>query len=282
MSYQELASKLVCPYCHELLLAVKNKILCEYCKQVFPVRNDIPIFFSKIKVDSYTSKEYNFWNDKVHAPESLYERLTTRAFQELLDSFSIANNSRGIEMGCGDGPFARRLKNKKLEIFGLDVSFPLLTLTENMTPIQGNAQKLPFKDAYFDWLIYGFSLHHMPDTKIALKEACRVLKSSAKIFIVEPNYYHPIRFLTRKPGLYIRRCFFSYLTPEEKWLSVAKVNRILRSQNINIESIRFISPEFRSNTMASKLHRFADFFLNFPPLNIFLQSYYIIIGNKSR
>jgi ubiquinone/menaquinone biosynthesis C-methylase UbiE len=203
------------------------------------------------------------------------------AYQELIDIFHLPNNTRGIELGCGDGPFARRLQYRNLDIYGLDISFPLLQLTENMTPIQGNALKLPFKDNFFHWVIYAFSLHHIPHTTNALEEAIRVLDDTAKIYLVEPNYYHPVRFLTRKPETFLRTHVFTYLSPDEHWIPLFKIKKILRKNHVVIDKVIFLTPEFESSTLSGRLQRLLGKILNFWPANMVTQSYYIVIGTKT-
>jgi len=250
------------------------------CKKRFPVKENIPIFYDESTVVSGSAKEYEYWNKKDNTSENLYENMSDSAFQELLSIFNISDNTRGLELGAGDGPFARRLKNKHLDIYGVDIAFPLLRLTENMLPIQGNALKLPFRSNFFDWIIYAFALHHMPDPQKALQEAIRVLDENAKIFIVEPNYYHPIRFLTRKPDMFLRRHIFKYLSPEEKWVPLYRVKNILKKNNLMIQHISFLTPEFRTSSLVGKVQKIGSNLLHFRPFRMFVHSYYLVIGTK--
>lgn len=281
MEREKLMNQLVCPDCKKKLLLQTNILRCLSCKQEFSIRENIPIFFDESIVDSGSVKEYKYWNKKENTPENLYENMLDSVFQELLGIFNIPNNTRGLELGAGDGPFARRLQHKNLEIYGLDISLPLLKLTENMLPIQGNALKLPFRNNFFHWLIYAFALHHMPDPQKALEEAVRVLGEGAKIFIVDPNYYHPIRFLTRKPDMFLRRYVFKYLSPEEKWVSLYRVKKILKENNIVIQHISFLTPEFRRSSLGGKIQKMVSHLFNFPPFKMFVHSYYLIIGVKA-
>jgi SAM-dependent methyltransferase len=226
------------------------------------------------------AREYAYWNEKEHTPDHLYENLTEAAFQDLLAAFEIPENTRGLELGCGDGPFARRLKNKRLDLYGVDISFALLRLCENMLPVQANALKLPFTSQFFDWIIYAFALHHVPDTHKALQEASRVLKNQGKIFIIDPNYAHPIRFLTRKPGTFLRKRVFTHLSPEERWAPLSRIKKILRDNDVAVQTIAFFTPEFHSSSVAGKIQKIVGNFLNFAPFNRVTQSYYLVIGTK--
>ncbi len=275
MNTESAMQELICPKCHGQLRITQIELQCSYCQKKIPLKNGIPLFSG----DELT-EEFVYWNQKENTPEKLYENLTDSTFRKLLNAFQIPNNSLGLELGCGDGPFARRLKDKQIDIYGVDISFPLLNLCENMLPIQASALKLPFKTHFFDWIIYAFALHHVPDTPNALQEACRVLKHHGEIFIVDPNYYHPIRFLTRKPNMLLRNWVFTYLSPEERWIPAFRIKHILQDVHITIRSVVFITPEFRSPSLLGRIQNGIAAVSKFHPLNMLTQSYYVISGTK--
>jgi ubiquinone/menaquinone biosynthesis C-methylase UbiE len=282
MEHKKLLHELVCPDCKESLIFGRNVLKCSNCKREYLIKEDIPLFYNPEIAKSNSGKEYAYWSEKNHTPENLYENMMDSAFQKLLNLFHIPDNTRGLELGAGDGPFARRLKHKNLEIYGLDISLPLLKLTENMLPVQGNALKLPFRNNFFDWIIYAFALHHMPNPRKALQEAIRVLGENAKIFIVDPNYYHPMRFLTSKPETFLRRYVFKYLSPEERWIPLYRVKNILKENNIVIQHVSFLTPEFRTSSLIGNIQKIGSTLLNFPPFRMFVHSYYVIIGTKDK
>jgi ubiquinone/menaquinone biosynthesis C-methylase UbiE len=47
---------------------------------------------------------------------------------------------------------------------------------ENLTPVQGDAKRLPFEDGQFDAVTLLEVLEHIPDTGRALAEVCRVAR----------------------------------------------------------------------------------------------------------
>jgi ubiquinone/menaquinone biosynthesis C-methylase UbiE len=227
-------------------------------------------------------KEYEYWNGRNNTVVNLYENLADSYYYKLIDIFDIPTHTKGLELGCGDGPFARRLLHRNMDIYGADISLPLLHLSRNMTPVLADALRLPFPDKSFDWVICAFSLHHMPDPAKSIQESIRVLKEGGKIIIVDPNYYHPIRFLTRKPDSFLRKHFFKYLSPEEKWIPLSIIKCNLQDLKVSINTIRFITPEFKTSTYSGKAHSMISRYFNFPFLNIFTQSYYLVIGIKTR
>lgn len=102
-----------------------------------------------------------------------------------------------LDIGCGEGFFVSCLAKKlNKKIIGLDISpegftkahrkckrFDVCHLIEC---INGDAHNMGmFKNGMFDSAILFYSLHHMDNPKIVLKEAYRVLKPNGKIVIVE-------------------------------------------------------------------------------------------------
>lgn len=56
---------------------------------------------------------------------------------------------------------------------------------QNISLCQLNAESLPFPDDYFDVITMGFGLRNVRDKDLALREICRVLKPTGKVFILE-------------------------------------------------------------------------------------------------
>lgn len=103
-------------------------------------------------------------------------------------------NTRFLDVGCGNGEVLFGLLNTNLEIFSIDLSYSvdkiqnkLSNMKEkyilNIHLIQANAHKLPFKDKVFDFVHSAGVLHHTPDTFQGLKSISRTLKIDGKCFI---------------------------------------------------------------------------------------------------
>ena len=98
------------------------------------------------------------------------------------------------DIGCGDASFAANLAQNGATVTGVEPDPVQAKANQHCAPIDGlelieaGAQKLPFADASQDSLIFRFSFHHIPGTLHAqvFKEAARVLKPRAKLFIIEP------------------------------------------------------------------------------------------------
>ena len=85
----------------------------------------------------------------------------------------IPQNSRVLDVGCGDGLLARFIKDARidLDIRGIDV----LARDQIHIPIDiFNGDVIPYDDRSFDVVIFVDVLHHTEDPMVLLREAARV------------------------------------------------------------------------------------------------------------
>jgi ubiquinone/menaquinone biosynthesis C-methylase UbiE len=104
---------------------------------------------------------------------------------------------RALELGCGTGVFLEKTAVSGATIHGLDLSEDLLSQARtrmasaaNVRLDRGNAEAMPFEDAYFD-AVYGSSVLHHLDLDASLREVCRVLKKGGRLVFAEPNLLNP-------------------------------------------------------------------------------------------
>jgi ubiquinone/menaquinone biosynthesis C-methylase UbiE len=99
-----------------------------------------------------------------------------------------------IDLGCGGGQLDLELaKRSRLKIHGLDIDpgmKPLFEkriraagLEQRVSFVPGDAQKLPFPDAYADLIVSRGMLIFVPDIKQCLRETVRVLKPTGVAFL---------------------------------------------------------------------------------------------------
>lgn len=110
----------------------------------------------------------------------------------LMEQYNIPENSRILELGCGNGVFW--VKNahqvhKNWDITLSDFSLGMLKDAEknigNSLNIQYkhiNIMDIPFEDESFEVVIANHMIYHVPDIDKALKEVRRVLKASGKFY----------------------------------------------------------------------------------------------------
>lgn len=128
-----------------------------------------------------------------------------------------------LEIGVGTGKNLPYYNYKKVVLTAIDISEGMLKQAEalakkNTFPVSfklASAQKLPFEDDTFDYIICTCVLCSVPEPVIALKEMKRVLKPEGKIIMLEhvlsknriiaciENLFNPLT--TRMMGVNINR-----------------------------------------------------------------------------
>jgi len=110
---------------------------------------------------------------------------------------------RGIDLGCGLGEQARKLRDLGHRVVGIDTARGLLLAGANRARVGGspvpvaNARigQLPFADGSFDFAYAVGALHHLggPDAQTeALHEAARVLEPGGLLLVHETNPRNPL------------------------------------------------------------------------------------------
>jgi trans-aconitate 2-methyltransferase len=102
---------------------------------------------------------------------------------------------RVLDVGCGDGKITALIASKVEQgsIIGLDISNEMIDFAssffqrDNLSFIQGNVLKLPFKDQ-FDLIVSFNALHWVVDQKTALLSMKDSLVQGGKALIVIPAY----------------------------------------------------------------------------------------------
>lgn len=138
---------------------------------------------------------------------------------------------RVLDLCCGTGDLAINiayLAGYPLELQGLDYSQPMLERAERKAAnvngkidikfIQGEADRLPFSDRYFDCIGISFAFRNLtyknPLAKKHLSEIVRVLKPGGRLVIVESSQPQS-RLIRSLYHLYMR----SFVARAGNWLS---------------------------------------------------------------
>ena len=153
---------------------------------------------------------------KTHHKNS--ERLVTKVFQNVFDKYDLMNdlmslgihrlwkkdfihwlnpqkNTRLIDVASGTGDIAKLYLDKvkyKGSVFCVDENKGMLDLNKkkleensNIKWFCNNAEKLPFKNNYFDYYTISFGIRNVNNINNTLKEAYRVLKPGGRFLCLE-------------------------------------------------------------------------------------------------
>ena len=141
-------------------------------------------------VFSEVSKKYDLMND-------LMSFGTHRLWKKnLIEIMNIQNNDNIIDVGSGTGDLIKIIqrKNPDVSITSIDLNIEMLkygknnftnSKRKNINWINCNAEKLPFKNDFFDKYIISFCLRNITLIDKALTEAMRILKPGGTFFCLE-------------------------------------------------------------------------------------------------
>ncbi len=217
-----LHSLVCCPDCNSELYEQKDTIRCKGCQAVFALEDGIPLLFSqeilqdplfhayKQQYDKH-SKEVHDYNSKYtkYLAASLLERLRhhvsdyraasrmQNSTRKLVNYMSAGTRFVGpttgltvLDIGSSEGPLLAALQGNRV---AFDIS-PLHlkhVVSEDILPVSGFAEKLPFKNAVFDRVICAAVFEHVLKPELIADEITRVLKPSGKAVILVPFNENP-------------------------------------------------------------------------------------------
>jgi ubiquinone/menaquinone biosynthesis C-methylase UbiE len=99
-----------------------------------------------------------------------------------------------LDLGCGAGHASFACAPHAHSVVAYDIAEPMLAVVasaarergmDNIRTQQGPAERLPFADASFDWVVSRFSAHHWHDLPHALAEVRRVLKPGGRVLFID-------------------------------------------------------------------------------------------------
>lgn len=105
------------------------------------------------------------------------------------------DSRRMLDMACGRGAVgtaAHSLSGGGGVVVGIDISVRMLEVMAaqpptRVTPVFGDAARIPFRSGVFDAVLCGFALHIMPDADRALAEVHRVLRPGGVLAFSVPG-----------------------------------------------------------------------------------------------
>jgi ubiquinone/menaquinone biosynthesis C-methylase UbiE len=103
----------------------------------------------------------------------------------------IKFSGKVLDVGCGYGELMLTLKktHPDVQIVGLDASKTLLSIAKkivkNAKLVFGRADKMPFKDNSFDFVMCQDTFHHFKNPVKVLEEMYRVVKNGGAIYLTD-------------------------------------------------------------------------------------------------
>ncbi|MFT8917100.1 MAG: methyltransferase domain-containing protein [Oenococcus sp.] len=119
--------------------------------------------------------------------------LLSYPFKRLINhELHLQTGQRLLDVGCANGRLLALLNRQaEIQATGVDISAQMIALAKKRLPkgrfACASAEKLPFTDSQFDYVICSASFHHFPDPDRFLQEAKRCLKKDGRLIIAEVN-----------------------------------------------------------------------------------------------
>lgn len=138
-------------------------------------------------VDGFGEEWSRFQQDQMTESEYL------RSFNDYFHIFPwhlLGPISRGADIGCGSGRWAKLAAPKTGKLYAIDPSKAALAVAQkncagiaNVEYVNAAVHELPFGDGELDFAYSLGVLHHVPDTEAAIGQVARVLKPGAPFLI---------------------------------------------------------------------------------------------------
>ena len=118
--------------------------------------------------------------------ESQVKDFYNENYQKFVDLMS--ENCKVLDAGCGNGKNMIYIKNKFIEVVGIDFSEKLIEICKNksLNVINADIRNLPFKDNSFNFVMSIAVIHHLSceeDRYKSINEMLRVCKPGGKVLI---------------------------------------------------------------------------------------------------
>jgi ubiquinone/menaquinone biosynthesis C-methylase UbiE len=146
------------------------------------------------KPDEVARRNEKFFDSRAET----YDRrfwFTHKGLRKFVSLLQLDNNPYLLDLGCGTGwvlRYAANRTNGQGEFYGVDNSSKMVEQAQAKSQSYGNlhfyksrADELPFDDDFFDVVISSSAIHHVSNPEKALREANRVLKPKAKLYILD-------------------------------------------------------------------------------------------------
>lgn len=124
--------------------------------------------------------------------------------QMAFDAVAEVAPRRVLEVGCGPGELAARIKDELgADVVAVDISPRMVELARGrgVDARIGDVQELQFAARAFDCAVAAWMLYHVPDPERALAELARVLKPGGRLVAVTnaPDHLRELRALLGLP-----------------------------------------------------------------------------------
>ncbi|MBI4489905.1 MAG: methyltransferase domain-containing protein [Deltaproteobacteria bacterium] len=166
--------------------------------------------------------------------------LTTRfKDRHILRLLAPAPGEKVLDVGCGIGYLLGLAVQSGTRVFGIDLSPVALkkavSFLGERTFSCASAANLPFRDGYFDKIIFADVIEHVADDGMALAEITRVCREGASIVVTTPEIEAPFTETRMKTLLHSESD--ELLKNIRDGYSLDKLSTLMRSRGIEVQEV---------------------------------------------
>ncbi len=129
----------------------------------------------------------------LQARVSLYDHQQPRVdlVAEALAMLGPVREQRVADVGCGNGRYVRSLGESGAVVLACDLSAGMLaSLAPRQRAVVADAQHLPLVDQSVDAVLLMHMLYHVPDPRLAVREARRALRPGGRLLVSTNSSRH--------------------------------------------------------------------------------------------
>jgi ubiquinone/menaquinone biosynthesis C-methylase UbiE len=133
------------------------------------------------------NEEDNLWNEYLDIPSM------TKLIEKNVNQRNV------LDLGCGSGKFAAKVKSWGGNVIGLDQSSTMIEIARKEHPeidfYVGIAEEMPFGDKSFELIYSCLMVHYVKELSPLFAEVARVIRSFGKFIF---SFHHPFDEVTNK------------------------------------------------------------------------------------
>lgn len=191
-------------------------------KEVY-AQNDVTIF---------SLMKFNRWKAIV---KMIWYKISGQYFNEIINEAK----GRVLDIGCGYGHYLLALKQKGIEVYGLEVNPNCVEVCNQigLNVFCGTLEEANFHSEFFDVVILSQALEHTTSPKAILTEIYRILKPGGKVLIYCPSADSFFLRIFDKywQGWYVPFHFYTF--------NSFTLKKLAETVGFKIEEIRTITPD---------------------------------------
>ncbi len=227
-------------------------------------------------------------------PSQIWTRGLERRL-ELVRRYVDLESRHILDIGCGVGAFARRLREFSPHLYGIDVDEERVVEAGAQVPNLGLAlgEYLPFKDKTFDVVLLHEVLEHVTDDRQTLREARRVLAPGGRVVIFCPNRLYPFEthgIFIGKKYVFGNMPFVNYLpdplrdklVPHARAYTRGQLRRVCAQAGLRPEVHTYVFPGFdhvmNQRRVVGRALRHVLYPLEHSPARIFGLSHFVLLS----